>query len=38
VANQALLELLANYFKTKKSQIKIIKGIKSKNKIIEIES
>ena len=35
-ANQALIELLANYFKIKKSQIKIIKGARSKNKVIEI--
>jgi len=36
-ANKELIELLANYFNTRKSNIKIIKGIKSRNKIITIE-
>ena len=33
-ANQALIELLATYFKVKKSAIKIIAGAKSTHKII----
>ena len=36
-ANKAVIEVLANYFKTKKSSIFLISGIKSKNKIFEIE-
>ncbi|XLQ20323.1 MAG: DUF167 domain-containing protein [Candidatus Moraniibacteriota bacterium] len=35
-ANKAILKLLADYFKVPKSNIKILKGQKSKNKIIEI--
>jgi len=35
-ANQAVIELLAEYFKVRKSAIKIIRGEKSKNKIVEI--
>ncbi|HLC70353.1 MAG TPA: DUF167 domain-containing protein [Patescibacteria group bacterium] len=35
-ANEALVELLAEYFSTKKSKIKIVSGLTSKNKIIEI--
>lgn len=35
-ANLKLIEVLAKYFKTPKSNIKIISGHKSKNKIIEI--
>ena len=36
-ANKAVIEVLVNYFKTKKSSIFLISGIKSKNKIFEIE-
>ncbi|MFP4403057.1 MAG: DUF167 domain-containing protein [Candidatus Woesearchaeota archaeon] len=36
-ANCELIKLLSNYFSVKKNQIKIIKGKKSKNKIICIE-
>jgi hypothetical protein len=35
-ANKALIELLASYFKVKRSEIKIITGKTSKTKIIEI--
>lgn len=35
-ANDALVELLAEYFDTTKSKIKIVSGLTSKNKIIEI--
>lgn len=35
-ANEALIKLLAKHFKTSKSQISIVKGQKSKNKLIEI--
>lgn len=36
-ANKKVIELLADYFKVAKSQVKIIKGEVSRNKIIEIE-
>ena len=35
-ANKRLTEILSKYFNVSKSDIKIIKGEKSKNKIIEI--
>ena len=35
-ANQALIEYLADYFQVKKSQIEIIKGLKSRNKTVNI--
>lgn len=35
-ANVALIKILAQHFQVKKSQIKIIQGEKSQNKIIEI--
>lgn len=34
-ANEALLEILADYFKIKKSQLRIVGGLASKNKTIE---
>lgn len=37
-ANKALAELLAEYFKVRKSQIEITKGLKSPHKTITIES
>ena len=37
-ANKALIDILAEYFKIKKSEIKIVSGKTSKNKIIEIAS
>lgn len=35
-ANQMIIKMLSKYFKVAKSNIKIIKGKKTKNKIIEI--
>jgi len=35
-ANKALIDLLSEYFDVPKSRIEIIKGHKSKNKVIEI--
>ncbi len=35
-ANKALVELLSSHFDVPKSRIRIIAGLKSKNKIIEI--
>ena len=35
-ANKALIEFLSEHFGVKKNQVKIIKGEKSRNKIIEI--
>ena len=35
-ANYKIIELLANYFHTAKSNLKIVSGEKSKNKIIEL--
>ena len=35
-ANKKMIELLAQYFKVAKSQIRIIKGKISRNKIVEI--
>ncbi|MGB9612605.1 MAG: DUF167 domain-containing protein [Candidatus Margulisiibacteriota bacterium] len=35
-ANKALIEFLAEHFKVKKSQIMIIRGLKSRDKVLEI--
>ena len=35
-ANKQLIELLAKYYHTKKYQVKIIKGQKQRDKIVEI--
>jgi len=35
-ANKRLIEMLADYFETKKNRIKILSGSKSRDKIIEI--
>ncbi len=35
-ANKALIEKLADYFHKRKSQVRIIKGLRSHNKIVEI--
>ena len=35
-ANQAVIELLAEYFSMPQSHIRILSGIKSKNKVVEI--
>lgn len=37
-ANKAIIEVLAEYFKVRKSNVKIIRGEKSKQKIIEINA
>jgi len=36
-ANNRLIELLSNYFKVKPYQVNIIKGLKSRVKIVEIK-
>ena len=36
-ANKRLIEILAEHFKVSKSSISIIRGLKSRNKIIRIE-
>jgi uncharacterized protein (TIGR00251 family) len=38
LANMQLIELLSAYLKVKKYQIKIIKGQKSRNKVIEVNA
>jgi uncharacterized protein (TIGR00251 family) len=35
-ANRALIEVLAEYFKVKKKNVRIIRGEKSREKIVEI--
>ncbi|MFA5840209.1 MAG: DUF167 domain-containing protein [Candidatus Margulisiibacteriota bacterium] len=35
-ANEALIEFLAEHFKVKKKQIAIVRGEKSRNKLVEI--
>ena len=35
-ANKRLIEILSDYFNVSRSSISILKGLKSKNKIIEI--
>jgi len=37
-ANEALIELLADHFDIAKSKIKILKGLTSKNKVIQINN
>ena len=37
-ANKALIKVLAEYFKIKKRDIKIIRGTKSREKVVEISS
>ena len=37
-ANKKLIELLSKEFKVAKSRIKIIKGLRGKNKVVEIET
>lgn len=36
-ANEALVEVLSEYFDTPKSKIKIVRGLTNKNKVVEIE-
>ena len=38
MANAAVITLLSDHFKVPKNRISIIKGFKSRNKLIEIES
>lgn len=38
LANKQLIELLSGHLKLKKYQVKIIKGEKSRNKLIEIDA
>jgi uncharacterized protein (TIGR00251 family) len=35
-ANRAVIELLAKHFRLPRSQVRILSGLKSKNKVIEI--
>lgn len=35
-ANEALIEFLAEHFKTKKNKISIVNGLKSREKVIEM--
>lgn len=37
-ANKALIELIADYFNTRKSAVKILKGERSREKIVGIEN
>ena len=36
-ANKALVKLLSEYYDTSKSQVNIVSGLTSKNKIVEID-
>lgn len=36
-ANKRLIEILAEYFSKPRSSMKIVKGLTSKNKVVEIE-
>lgn len=36
-ANAALIEVLANHFKVKKHQVRILSGKKSRDKLVEID-
>ena len=36
-ANKAVIKALADYFNTKKKSINIVKGMHSRNKVVEIE-
>ena len=38
LANKQLIRLLADYFKVKNYQLKIVKGEKSRDKLIEIDA
>ena len=37
-ANQAVIKVLAEYFKVAKSQVSILSGLHSKRKVIEVEN
>ena len=36
-ANRRLLEIMADYFNVKKSSVRILKGMSSRNKVLEIK-
>jgi len=36
-ANEAVIKLLAKHFKVAKSKVKIVRGLTSRNKVVEIE-
>jgi hypothetical protein len=36
-ANQAVIKLLAEHFDVSQSQVRILSGFKSKNKVVEVE-
>lgn len=36
-ANRALIEFLAEHFNIKKRQIKIVKGLRSRNKVVQLD-
>ncbi|MFA6184784.1 MAG: DUF167 domain-containing protein [Candidatus Shapirobacteria bacterium] len=36
-ANEAVIEILADFFKIKKNEIFLLRGVKSKNKIFEVK-
>ena len=38
LANKQLIEVLADHFRVKRYQLKIVRGEKSKNKVVEIET
>ena len=38
MANSAIVKLMADYYDTPKSNVKIVGGLKSRNKIIEISN
>ncbi len=37
-ANKAMIEVLAEHFKTKKSDVRIVRGEKSREKVVEIRN
>jgi uncharacterized protein (TIGR00251 family) len=36
-ANNALIEFLSEHYQVKKSQVEIVKGLKSNNKLVQID-
>lgn len=38
LANKELINILSEYFNVSKVSVKIVRGLKSKNKLVEIES
>ena len=37
-ANEAVIKLLAKHFKVAKSEVKIVRGMTGRNKVVEIDS